>query len=283
VVAAVGAGCEPCVAGAECPPWCGRTAVRQVVEDGDGVQILTLALDPPQARPIAARAPKLPAGTPVVLSAGGKPVAELLPGRHAVEASGGGATWTGEVLVPWGIGAFDVEVPLEPPAKGARAETRVKAEVKAKTGTKAETKVETQVPVVTDDGPKTAAARPVTRGDFARWLSKNPDWHKDAAVRAGHADDSYLQDWDGASPPGGTDAQAVVNVSWYAAAAYCSGKGGLADTTAAPTTWSESAAQPGLEWRTESGKAAWRSSDGMVSTAVQKKQGNALTGFRCAR
>ncbi len=68
--------------------------------------------------------------------------------------------------------------------------------------------------------------RPVSRGDFAKFLAANPTWRPGAPSRA-LADDRYLASW-GKQRPAHTP---VVEVSWFAAKAYCEWKGGRLPTT----------------------------------------------------
>ena len=76
----------------------------------------------------------------------------------------------------------------------------------------------------------------------------------------------------------------MVNVSWAAAKAYCSGRGGLAALEADPQTWDENSTKVAWhEYRQNQGKPAWRRSDGGISTNVGKTDSRAFIGFRCAR
>ena len=70
-----------------------------------------------------------------------------------------------------------------------------------------------------------------TNAAYRRFLRANPTWQKDR-VSAGHADDNYLADWDGADYPEGFAAYPVLRVSWYAARAYCEWTGGRLPTEA---------------------------------------------------
>lgn len=128
-----------------------------------------------------------------------------------------------------------------------------------------------------------ATGQPITRAQFATWLADHPEWQPQEAVAAGRADAAYLSDWSEGQPPAGTEGQFMVNVSWYAAAAYCAGRGGLASLDAQPHTWAEGAEGPPLEHRQLEGGAAFRAGDGTSSDKVKGRSSNAFTGFRCAR
>lgn len=75
---------------------------------------------------------------------------------------------------------------------------------------------------------------PVTKGEFAAFVRAEPRWRKSAApavFRDGH----YLRDWPGDQAFGSSvthAAEPVVNVSWFAARAYCKWRGGRLPTTA---------------------------------------------------
>jgi formylglycine-generating enzyme len=68
---------------------------------------------------------------------------------------------------------------------------------------------------------------PVTQGEFLRFVIAHPEWQRGRAART-FTDEGYLQDW--RSPVALVDADSarrpVVNVSWFAAQAYCEGEGG---------------------------------------------------------
>lgn len=70
--------------------------------------------------------------------------------------------------------------------------------------------------------------RPVTRGDFGAFLAANPKWQRGAAA-ASVADHRYLETFavDAGQSPGAP----VVEVSWFAARAYCAWRGGRLPTT----------------------------------------------------
>ena len=75
---------------------------------------------------------------------------------------------------------------------------------------------------------------PVTQGEFRRFVLAHPQWQRGRVVRT-FADAGYLQSW--ASPVAlmspASDAAPVVNVSWFAAQAFCE-----AEDARLPT-WSE--------------------------------------------
>lgn len=56
---------------------------------------------------------------------------------------------------------------------------------------------------------------PVTRQEFTRFIAQHPEWQRGRVPRT-FADATYLQDGDAAGPN-----SAVVQVSWFAAQAYC--------------------------------------------------------------
>jgi formylglycine-generating enzyme required for sulfatase activity len=62
---------------------------------------------------------------------------------------------------------------------------------------------------------------PVTNGEFLAFVGANPQWQR-GRVAALFADAGYLRHWSGPASLGSADPrQPVVNVSWFAAQAYC--------------------------------------------------------------
>ncbi len=73
--------------------------------------------------------------------------------------------------------------------------------------------------------------RPVTRAEFAVFLSSHPEWWRQP-TRPLYFDETYLADWtSSASIPVPADAP-VTRVSWYAARAYCRERGKRLPTAA---------------------------------------------------
>ncbi len=66
---------------------------------------------------------------------------------------------------------------------------------------------------------------PVTNAEFARFVRERPEWRRDRVARV-FADRGYLKHWSTDAAPGAALArQPVVQVSWFAASAYCEAQG----------------------------------------------------------
>ena len=74
---------------------------------------------------------------------------------------------------------------------------------------------------------------PVTNEAFLAFVLENPDWRRDRIARI-RADTGYLSRWAGPDVPGAeAPARApVTDVSWFAARAFCSARGGRLPTEA---------------------------------------------------
>lgn len=95
------------------------------------------------------------------------------------------------------------------------------------------------VPPYTTDGESVEVgtfrldARPVTVEDFLAFVRTEPTWRR-SRVPALFADRGYLNGWTDDLDPGlagGDLRRAVTGVSWFAAGAYCSARGGRLPTT----------------------------------------------------
>lgn len=64
----------------------------------------------------------------------------------------------------------------------------------------------------------------VTNAEFAKFLAAHPEWTA-ANIPAQFNNGNYLEDWTNGTFPAGKENHPVVNVSWYAAVAYCQSLG----------------------------------------------------------
>ena len=80
--------------------------------------------------------------------------------------------------------------------------------------------------------------RPVTNGEFLAFVQSHPQWRRDK-VASVLAEKRYLSHWAGPDKLGDVlPGQPVVQVSWFAASAYCEAQGGRLPT------WSPGTRQP---------------------------------------
>lgn len=85
--------------------------------------------------------------------------------------------------------------------------------------------------------------RPVTNGEFLEFVKTHPQWRRDQVAKI-FAEPAYLRHWSSPLLLGATikPSQPVVNVSWFAAQAYCEAQGARLPTWG---EWEYSAAADG--------------------------------------
>ena len=67
--------------------------------------------------------------------------------------------------------------------------------------------------------------KPVTNAEFAEFVRKHPEWRRDRVTPL-FAEQQYLAHWTSATEPDAAIVhQPVVQVSWFAASAYCEARG----------------------------------------------------------
>lgn len=290
LVAIQGAGCEPTTD----QPWCKRSVQTLELGAGEGVHTQTLSLSPLPERQIELRGLRGMTlrleGEEVEVDRRGRASISTAPGRYALSAEkglcpsevtgcsaddncpAGCSSWEGNLDIPVDGELAAFEIPLPEPSRRAGAE--------APATTPSSDPIPEQAPPASSDA---AAKAQVSNKQLASWLASHPEWQREAALESGKAAGNYLKGWDGATPPAGQESAAAVNVSWSMAKAYCAGRGGLAPTSASPSTWTEGGALAWHEYRQQDGAPAWVRSDGTVSTAVRKSDAKAFIGFRCSR
>ena len=289
----VGEGCAAGCPGQGCPAWCsvGEQAIELPI--GSEPFEVAVAVRPPTPRRVDVALPPLDAATPVAVVLGKRAalregtemrIADVPPGEHAIEASIGTCppdargcfpdrscpraclSYVGTLIVPLGDGPWRAPLDLSPAPEPERAPAGGPA------------------PAVAAQPRPEAAPRSgrgaggiITMAQFASWLAGNPEWQPEQLAVSG-----YLPGWSAATPPAGSAPGApVLALTWAAARAYCSDRGGLPSIDAEPTTWT---GEPQLEWRKSAdGKYAHRFNDGEAGTAGHTNRPLRGVGFRCAR
>lgn len=118
------------------------------------------------------------------------------------------------------------------------------------------------------------ARTPVTNAAFLEFVRRHPEWQR-GATPALFADAGYLRHWAGPASLGGADPQQpVVQVSWFAAQAYCEAQGARLPTwhewewaAAADEKLADARADPAwrqrmLKWYAETGASLPRVAQG---------------------
>lgn len=289
---AAGEGCTDTCPGNSCPSWCATGEVPQIVTAGDGSQgfVVTASVAEPRNGVVHTKlgekwplAGDLGASYRGVASGGALSFSDVPPGKYTLTVNAGSCasdalgcdilgncppgctSWRGDYVVDALESDFSFDCPLRAPA-----------DVKVEDGKVPDVPKPITAPV---KGGK--SSKVISQGEFAKWLAGHDEWSRESAIAGSKADDNYLREWKDGKPPNASGA--VVSVSWSAAQAFCSSRGGLAAVDAEPAQWSESDGSPFQEWRQKDGKPAWRRSDGAESTAARKNESNAFTGFRCAK
>ncbi len=272
---------EGCMAstcpGDSCPSWCSTGVEVLTVPQGEGLAAVSISVPQAPARPVTITLPERPARVqarvlfdtqPILVGEDGAFVAaDILPGTHIVLAALGDCpedlsvcpddcpttctVSSQSVVVSWDAQATSVDVDMPLP-----------------------------VLPVAQPAPAAPSGRFVTHTAFSGWLARHPEFERDAAMAAGQGDANYLSGWSGTTPPAGLGGTPIINVSWAAANAYCSGRGGLPDVnTELPARGSSTP----MEYRVSESTPLVLEDGGRHIPVQRRSDSNMLTSFRCAR
>lgn len=305
---ALGEGCDVAACpGDACPAWCGHGGLALVVPAGDGTAVETLDLPAPPTRTVRLALAGLPSDQAFEASLGGvpgRPVAggvafrNMSPGTHALRITAGEcpegirscapdcpagcADHRADFVVGWSSDPVDrVDLGFRGDDDGVTDAPAPAPKPTAKPSPRPAPAPEPVAAPVPTPAPSPAPAPVgggalVTVGAFATWLADHPEYQPGGPKAQGAG---YLAGWSGATPPAGTASGAPLGgISWWAANAYCRGRGGL---LAVDAPLHPDAPMP-MEWRSDGGaKAQVDNVGGPIPT--DGLQGLAFTGTRCAR
>ncbi len=275
-----GEGCMTGVCpGDDCPSWCSTGIEVLTISQGEGLAALSIAVPPVPAHAVSITLPERPARVDarvffdtLAVSAGddGSFVAvDILPGTHMLAVA---------------LGDCPEDISLCPDDCPTTCTVSTQSVVVSWDAQATTVGVDMPLPVIPIAAPVPAPARPsgrfVSHTAFSRWLARHPEYERDAAMGAGQGDANYLTGWSGSTPPAGTGGAPIVNVSWAAANAYCSGRGGLPDVnTELPARGSSTP----MEYRVSAGTPLVLEDGGRHIPVQRRSDSNMLTSFRCAR
>ncbi len=304
---ALGKDCGEACPGVGCATWCSSGSLQIAVELGVGAQEVRLSLVPPSPRPVQISVTGGPtdaqihvqlAGQTATAEAGIAALAAVAPGQYALRVTAGdcpaecsGACPPGcvesrlDLTVPVGSGVVQRIVAL--PVGLAAATPAPNAPSAAPTTPSAMPAPRPSRPGPTAPAPVPAGALTVgplvTTSQFAAFLVKRPEYQRQAMLEKKRADEAYLEEWDGATPPPNAT-PFMSSVSWRAASDYCRDRGGrLPGLTDGPTSWAAVGDAPMAELRQTDadGPAALRFDGITLSASTRNIVPDA--GFRCAK
>jgi hypothetical protein len=271
---------EGCMAsacpGEDCPSWCSTGVEVLTVPQGEGLAAVAIDIPQAPARPVTIAPPQRPARVKARVlfdnqaispgEDGSFVAAEILPGTHMVVVA---------------LGDCPEDLSVCPDACPTTCTVSTQSVVVSWDAQATTVGVDMPLPVIPGAAPAPAApsGRFVTHTAFSRWLARHPEYERDAAMGAGQGDANYLTGWSGTTPPAGLGGTPIVNVSWAAANAYCSGRGGLPDVNAELPARGSSTP---MEYRVNAGTPLVLEDGGRHIPVQRRSDSNMLTSFRCA-